>query len=386
MRPGKRFGLSAMEKSDIWSRWKAGQSLHEIGRAFDKPHSSIRCLLLPRGGIPPLARRRSRRALTLSEREDISRGMASGSSIREIARHLDRAVSTVSREVTRHGGGPAYRAHAADEQAWNSALRPKRCLLAVNRKLRDIVASKLVLDWSPEQTSGWLKTQYSDDRSMRVSHETIYRSLFIQARGVLKKELMDRLRSKRRMRRSRHASPSGQSRGQIVDAISIRERPAEAEDRAIPGHWEGDLLSGAKNSYIATLVERHSRFAMLIKVPNKETAAVVAALSQHVRKLPATLKRSLTWDRGLEMAKHQDFTVATDVQVYFCDPQCPWQRGTNENTNLLLRQYFPRGTDLSGYSQAQLDQVALRLNQRPRKTLGFQTPASKLHASVASTV
>jgi len=386
MRPGKRFGLSAIEKRDIWSRWKAGQSLHEIGRAFDKPHSSIRCLLLPRGGIPPLARRRSRRALTLSEREDISRGMASGSSIREIARHLDRAVSTVSREVTRHGGRPAYRAHAADEQAWNSALRPKRCLLAVNRKLRDIVANKLVLDWSPEQISGWLKTQYSDDRSMRVSHETIYRSLFIQARGVLKKELMDRLRSKRRMRRSRHASPSGQSRGQIVDAISIRERPAEAEDRAIPGHWEGDLLSGAKNSYIATLVERHSRFAMLIKVPSKETAAVVAALSQHVRKLPATLKRSLTWDRGLEMAKHQDFTVATDVQVYFCDPQSPWQRGTNENTNLLLRQYFPRGTDLSGYSQKQLDQVALRLNQRPRKTLGFQTPASKLHASVASTV
>jgi transposase, IS30 family len=386
MRPGKRFGLSAIEKGDLWSRWKAGQSLHEIGRAFDKPHSSIRCLLLPRGGIPPLARRRSRLALTLSEREDISRGIASGSSFREIARHLDRVVSTVSREVTRHGGRPAYRAPAADEQAWSSALRPKKCLLTVNRKLRDIVASKLVLDWSPEQISGWLKTQYSADGSMRVSHETIYRSLFIQARGVLKKELMDHLRSKRRMRRSRHASPSGQSRGQIVDAISIRERPAEVEDRAIPGHWEGDLLSGAKNSYIATLVERHSRFAMLIKVPSKETEAVVAALSQHVRKLPATLRRSLTWDRGLEMAKHKDFTVATDVQVYFCDPQSPWQRGTNENTNLLLRQYFPRGTDLSGYSQAQLDQVSLRLNQRPRKTLGFQTPASKLHASVASTV
>jgi IS30 family transposase len=256
----------------------------------------------------------------------------------------------------------------------------------VNRKLRDIVASRLVLDWSPEQISGWLKTQYPDDESMRVSHETIYRSLFIQARGVLKKELMGRLRSKRRMRRSRHARVSGQSRGQIVDAISIRERPAEVEDRAIPGHWEGDLLSGAKNSYMATLVERHSRFAMLIKVSSKDTAVVVAALSRHVRKLPATLRRSLTWDRGLEMAKHKDFTVATDVQVYFCDPQSPWQRGTNENTNLLLRQYFPRGTDLSGYSQAQLDQVALRLNQRPRKTLGFQTPASRLQESVASTV
>jgi IS30 family transposase len=385
MKPGKRFGLSAPEKRDIWSRWKAGQSLHEIGRAFDKPHSSIRCLLLPRGGIPPAARRRSRLALTLGERENISRGIASGSPLREIAQGLDRAASTVSREISRHGG-PAYRAHVADGQAWDSALRPKKCLLAVNRKLRNIVASKLILDWSPEQISGWLKTPYPNDESLRVSHETIYRSLFIQARGVLKKELMDHLRSKRRMRRSRHSHIFRDSRGQIVDAISIRERPAEVEDRAIPGHWEGDLLSGAKNSYIATLVERHSRFAMLIKVPSKETEAVVAALSRHVRKLPATLRRSLTWDRGLEMAKHKDFTVATDAQVYFCDPQSPWQRGSNENTNLLLRQYFPRGTDLSGYSQAQLNQVALRLNQRPRKTLGFQTPASKLQASVASTL
>lgn len=381
-----RFGLSAVEKRDVWRRWKAGQTLHEIGRVFDKPHSCIRAVLLPGGGIPPVARRRSRLALTLAEREDISRGIASGSSIREIARGRGRAASTVSREVARHGGRLAYRAHDADQHAWNAALRPKSCLLATNRKLRNIVASKLILDWSPEQISGWLKAHYPDDESMRVSHETIYRSLFIQARGVLKKELLDHLRSKRRMRRSRHASEHGQSRGQIVDAVSIRERPAEAEDRAIPGHWEGDLLVGGKNSYVATLVERHSRFLMLVKVPGKETEAVVAALSQHVRKLPATLRRSLTWDRGLEMAKHKDFTVATDVQVYFCDPQSPWQRGSNENTNLLLRQYFPKGTDLSVYSQAQLDQVSLRLNQRPRKTLGFQTPASKLHASVASTV
>src|ERR1700734_812969 len=386
MRPEVRFGLSANEKREIWSRWKAGESLHEIGRAFDKPHSSIRCVLLPRGGIPPAARRRSRLTLSLAEREDISRGIASGSSLREIAQGLDRAASTVSREISRHGGRPIYRAHEAAEHAWDSALRPKPCLLAVNRKSQDIVPSKLILDWSPEQISGWLKIQYRDDESMRVSHETIYRSLFIQARGVLKKELMDHLRSKQRMRRSRHATPSGQSRGQIVDAISIRQRPAEVEDRAVPGHWEGDLLSGGKNSYIATLVERHSRFTMLIKVPSKQTEAVVAALSRQVRKLPVTLKRSLTWDRGLEMAKHKDFTVATDVQVYFCDPQSPWQRGTNENTNLLLRQYFSRGTDLSGYSQAQLDQVSLRLNQRPRKTLGFETPASRLHASVASTV
>jgi IS30 family transposase len=382
----KRSRLSAAQKTEIWKRWKAGQSLHEIGRAFDKPHTTIHQFLLPSGGIRPAARRRARLALTLAEREDISRGIASGSSIREIARRMERAASTVSREVRRHGGRPAYRAHDADCQAWVLALRPKRCLLAMNRKLRDTVASKLILEWSPEQISGWLKTEYPNDERMRVSHETIYRSLFIQARGVLKQELLGHLRSKRRIRRSQHSRIYKDSRGRIADAISIRERPAEVEDRAVPGHWEGDLLSGGKNSYIATLVERHSRFLMLIKVPSKETAVVVAALSKHVRKLPATLRRSLTWDRGLEMAKHKEFTVATDVQVYFCDPQSPWQRGTNENTNLLLRQYFPRGTDLSVHSQAHLDQIALRLNQRPRKTLGFQTPASKLQASVASTV
>src|SRR5580700_639517 len=386
MTQGKRSRLSPTQETDVWKRWKAGETLHEIGRAFDKPHTSIRCLLLPRGGIAPAVRRRSRLALTRSEREDISRGIASSASIREIARHLNRAASTVGREVTRHGGRPTYRAHEADDQAWESALRPKKCLLALHRRLREVVASKLILEWSPEQISGWLKTEYPKDKRMRVSHETIYRSLFIQARGVLKKELMDHLRTKRRMRRLQHSRIFKDSRGQIPDAISIRERPAEVADRAVPGHWEGDLLSGSRNSHMVTLVERHSRFAMLIKVPSKDTAVVVTALSRHIRKLPATLRRSLTWDRGLEMARHQDFTVATDVQVYFCDPQSPWQRGTNENTNLLLRQYFPRGTNLSVYSQAQLDRVALRLNQRPRQTLGFQTPASKLHASVASTV
>jgi len=287
--------------------------------------------------------------------------------------------------VVRNGGRPLYRANEADWQAWKSALRPKTCLLALHRKLRTIVASKLILDWSPEQISGWLKMRYPNNQSMRVSHETIYRSLFIQARGVLKKELVQHLRSKRRIRRSRHARAGGQSHGQIVDAISIRERPAEIEDRAIPGHWEGDLLSGTRNSHIATLVERHSRFTILVKVPSKDTATVVAALSRHVPKLPASLRRSLTWDRGLEMAKHKSFTVATKVNVYFCAPQSPWQRGTNENTNGLLRQYFPKKTDLSVYSQSELDKVALRLNQRPRKTLGFDTPASKLQASVAST-
>jgi transposase, IS30 family len=359
--------------------------LHEIGRALGKDHGSIQFLLSQHGGIAPAVRRRSQRTLTLAEREDISRGIASGSSIRDIARGLQRAASTVSREVARHGGRPVYRASEADHQAWKLALRPKVCLLAIDEKLRTIVASKLVLDWSPEQISGWLKRRYPSNESMRVSHETIYRSLFIQARGVLKKELMQHLRSKRQIRRSVHAKAAGQSRGQIVDAISISERPAEVEDRAIPGHWEGDLLSGTGNSHIATLVERHSRFTLLVKVPSKDTTTVVDALTRQVRKLPASLRRSLTWDRGLEMARHKSFTVATKVNVYFCDPQSPWQRGTNENTNGLLRQYFPRKSDLSGYSQADLDKVALRLNQRPRKTLGFETPASKLQANVAST-
>ena len=385
MAQARRWKLSASQRIEMWGRWKAGQSLHEIGRAVGKSHVVIQFLLARHGGIAPPTRRRARLTLTLAEREDISRGIASGSSVREIAKSLDRAVSTVSREVARHGGRPLYRANEADHQAWESALRPKRCLLAVHRKLRRIVASKLILKWSPEQISGWLKNQFPQDGTMRVSHETIYRSLFIQARGALKKELIGHLRTKRRIRRSRHARDRGHHCGQIIDAISIRERPAEIEDRAVPGHWEGDLLGGTNNSHIATLVERHSRFAMLIKVPSKDTTAVVAALTRHVRKLPATLRRSLTWDRGLEMAEHKTFTVATDVKVYFCDPQSPWQRGSNENTNGLLRQYFPKRTDLSGYTQAQLDRVALRLNQRPRKTLGFETPASRLQASVAST-
>jgi IS30 family transposase len=311
--------------------------------------------------------------------------MASGSSIRAIAKALERAVSTVSREVARHGGRPLYRASEADQRAWESALRPKVCLLAIHGKLQKIVASKLISDWSPEQISGWLKRRYPEDETLRVSHETIYRSLFIQARGVLKKELLQHLRSKRRIRRSRQSRARGHRSGQIVDAISIRERPAEIEDRAIPGHWEGDLIGGTQNSHIATLVERHSRFTALVKVRSKDTATVVAALSRHVRKLPAALRRSLTWDRGLEMAKHKSFTVATHVKVYFCDPQSPWQRGSNENTNGLLRQYFPKRTDLSLFSQPDLDRVAQRLNQRPRKTLGFETPASRLRASVATT-
>ena len=352
----RRWKLSSAQRADMWSRWKAGQSLNAIGRALGKDKQVIHFLLARHGGIAPPVRRRSRRALTLAEREDISRGIASGCSMRVIAQRLSRACSTVSREVARHGGRAQYRANEADSPGLAVGLAAQVCRLATPRaSSRTIVASKLMQDWSPEQISGWLKQSYPDDESLRVSHETIYRTLFLQARGALKQELVRHLRSQRRIRRSRHASVHGHSQGKIVDAISIRERPAEVEDRAIPGHWEGDLLRGARNSHVATLVERHSRFCMLVKVPGKDTATVVAALSQHVRQLPATLRRSLTWDRGLEMAQHKSFTMATDVQVYFCDPQSPWQRGSNENTNGLLRQYLPKKADLSSYSQSELD-------------------------------
>ncbi|ADG19629.1 Integrase catalytic region [Paraburkholderia atlantica] len=330
----------------------------------------------------PTVRKRSARVLTLAEREEISRGIYAGVSIREIAASLGRSPSTISREIARHRGLSRYRATSADARAWELAKRPKPCRLAVNDKLCRLVARKLQLKWAPQQIAGWLKLQYPDDETMQVSHETIYRSLFIQARGVLKAELMKHLRTRRMMRRSKKASAKGQPRGQIIDAVSIRERPAEAEDRAIPGHWEGDLLSGSNNTHIATLVERHSRFTILVKVKGKDTDSVVSALSKQVRKLPAELRKSVTWDRGMELAQHKEFTIATDVQVYFCDPQSPWQRGTNENTNGLLRQYFPKGTTLASYSQGDLNKIALQLNQRPRKTLGFMTPADKLNASI----
>src|SRR5262245_56382536 len=381
----KPRGLSAEQKAELWKRWKAGQSLQEIGRALGKDHVVVHLVLARCGGIALPARRRSRRALTLAEREDISRGIASGCSMRTIAQQVRRAPSTISREVARHGRRAQYRAGQADSQAWESARRPKPCLLATHRQLQAIVAGKLVQDWSPQQISGSLKMEYPNDESLRVSHETIYRSLFIQARGALKEELVRHLRSKRRIRRSKHASAHGHSQGRIVDAISIRERPAEVDDRAVPGHWEGDLLRGAGNSHVITLVERASRFCTLRKVASKDTATVVAALIEHVQQLPAALRRSLTWDRGLEMAQHKTFTMATDVKVYFCDPQSPWQRGSNENTNGLLRQYLPKKADLSSYSQSDLDEIALRLNQRPRQTLGFHTPADKLQAGVAST-
>jgi len=377
-----RIWFTPKQKAELWERWRSGQCVADIARSLRRRNKSgvLRILAL-NGGIAPRVRRRTARALSPEEREEISRGIAAGLSIRRIARGLGRSPSTVSREVSRNGGLSAYRASEADAHAWERALRPKACRLATHAQLRWRVAQKLALQWSPEQIAGWLKREYPADEHMQVSHETIYRSLFVQSRGVLRKGLMAQLRSARQMRQPKGGTAKI-GLGQIVNAVSIRERPAEAEDRAVPGHWEGDLLSGANNSHMVTLVERKSRFAMLIKVQGKDTAAVVGALSRHVRKLPRELRRSLTWDRGKEMADHKNFTVATNVQVYFCDPRSPWQRGSNENTNGLLRQYFPRGTDLSVYSQAYLNRIALRLNQRPRKTLAFQTPADKLRAAL----
>lgn len=370
--------LTVEGKAELWRRWQKGESLADICRALNKYEGSIHRVLVARGGIVPAARRRSRLSLELGERELISRGIAADRSIRQIAADIGRAPSTVSREIARHGGRARYRASEADTQAWESSRRPKPCRLASRPRLRWEVARKLKRNWSPEQISGWLKGTFPHDEDMHLSHETIYRSLFIQARGVLKKELIEHLREVRTMRRARSRGAYIENRGKIADAVSIRQRPAEVEDRAIPGHWEGDLLSGSNNTHIATLVERQTRFTMLVKVAGRDTRSVVSAIGRQVRRLPAALRRSLTWDRGKEMTDHKQFTIATDVDVYFCDPHSPWQRGTNENTNRLLRQYFPKGTDLSVHTQAHLTKVALELNQRPRKTLGFQAPADKL--------
>ena len=379
-----RIKYTAEQKAEMWDRWQRGESLKSIGRVFDRPSGSIFGLLAPSGGIRPAPRQRSRLALTLSEREEISRGIASDLSLRTIAAQLGRSPSTISRELMRNGGPEHYRANRADEAAWDRAHRLKPCKLAGNALLRHNVATKLKSQWSPEQIAGWLKKAYSGDENNQVSHETIYRSLFIQARGVLKKELLEHLRTRRAIRRSKQASLKGDGLGKITHAVSIRERPASAEDRAVPGHWEGDLIAGSHNSHIATLVERHTRYVMLMKVDDRKTETVVSALIKQAKKLPDELYKSLTWDRGKEMSDHQRFTMATDIDVYFCDPQSPWQRGSNENTNRLLRQYFPKGTDLSVHSQAKLNAVARRLNERPRKTLGFETPAERFNACVAS--
>ena len=373
-------------KAEIWDKYKRGDSLWSIARSIDRHSSCIYGILSRTGGIRPPERKRSSLALSLSEREEISRGIVSQLSIRTIAIQLGRSASTVSREINRNGGLRRYRASQAEQAAWDRAYRPKTYKLATNPKLIPIIEKKLRIHWSPEQIAGWLKMTYSHDESFQVSHETIYRSLFIQARGLLKKELQQFLRSKRTIRRSKHSSLKNDGLGQITNMVSIRERPASVEDRAVPGHWEGDLIVGSNNSYIATLVERHTRYVMLAKVKTKQSEVVINALIKQSKKLPAELYKSLTWDRGSEMADHQRFTLATDIQVYFCDPQSPWQRGSNENTNRLLRQYFPKGTDLSVHSQAKLNAVARQLNERPRKTLDFHTPAERFNECVASTV
>ena len=380
-----RIYYSAGQKNLMWDRWQKGESLNAIARLFDRSHSAIQGILARTGGIRLPEKRRSSLALTLAEREEISRGVVAGLSLRSIAASLGRAPSTVSREINRNGGRRHYRANKADQAAWDRAHRPKTCKLAQNRALARIVASKLQLEWSPRQIAGWLKRTYPDDENDQVSHETIYRTLFIQARGALKKELLQHLRRTRGMRRSRHHTQKMADHGRISDAVSIRERPAEAEDRAVPGHWEGDLLFGSHNSQIATLVERHTRYVMLARVEKKDTETVIDALIKQAHKLPRELYKSLTWDRGKEMADHKRFSLATDIKVYFCDPQSPWQRGSNENTNGLLRQYFPKGMDLSNVHQNRLNAVARRLNERPRETLHFETPAERFSQCVAST-
>ncbi|RYY14476.1 MAG: IS30 family transposase [Alphaproteobacteria bacterium] len=384
MKQRKRIYYSAAQRAEIWDRWRRGESMSSIGRRFDRESSSVFSVLSPSGGIRPPERRRSTRALSLAEREEISRGLVAGHSLMAIAVQLGRAPSTISREVSRNGGRDHYRATRSDQAAWERALRPKSCKLACHPALRRTVSARLRRNWSPEQIAGWLKRSSTGQEQHRVSHETIYRSLYIQARGVLKKELLEHLRAKRTIRRSRHASLKGDGLGQIKDAVSISERPPCVEDRAVPGHWEGDLIAGARGSHVVTLVERQSRYVILAKVANKQTATVVSALIGQARKLPGDLCRSLTWDRGKELADHRRFTLATDVEVYFCDPQSPWQRGTNENTNRLLRQYLPKGIDLSTFSQAQLSAIARQLNERPRKTLMYQTPAEKFAQAVAT--
>jgi IS30 family transposase len=384
MKQRPRIYYTESQKALMWERWQKGGSLQQIAQLFDRNHSSIQRILAETGGIRPAQRSRSRLALTLAEREEISRAVVAGHSMRWIATSLGRAPSSISREIERNGGQGCYRASQAEQAAWDRARRPKTCKLTENRTLAHIVANKLQVQWSPEQIAGWLQRTYPGDANYQVSHETIYRSLFIQARGALKKELLEHLRRTRVMRRSRHHTQKTSNHGRITDTVSISERPATVEDRAVPGHWEGDLLFGSKNSQIATLVERHTRYVMLVKVASKDTETVINALIKNARQLPQELYQSLTWDRGKEMADHKRFTLATDIKVYFCDPQNPWQRGTNENTNGLLRQYFPKGTDISAYSQAKLNAVARKLNERPRKTLNYETPAERYRQSVAS--
>lgn len=373
----KRTRLTYEQAQLVWAHWQKGACMADIVRALVVPRAKVESELRRAGGLPPRCRTRSPRALSSLDREMISRGLASGHTLRAIAKSLGRAPSTISREVERNGGAGAYRASEADERAWLRARRPKACVLASNAKLRRLVAQRLSKRWSPRQISRSLERDFPRDHNLRVSPETIYRTLYVQSRGALKKELVANLRRAQSMRRPASNRSQGR-RGQIQGAISISERPAEAADRAVPGHWEGDLIAGSRNTYIGTLVERSSRYTLLMKLKGKDSDTVIAALKRKILKLPSELQRSVTWDRGHEMAGHMNFTIDTGVQIYFCDPQSPWQRGSNENTNGLLRQYFPKKTDLSVHSQNKLNAIARELNQRPRETLGWASPAEVL--------
>lgn len=371
--------LTDEERARIAELIAAGASLRTIRREIPRSRHAvaraIKKLMRPPRHEPVRAALR----LSLAEREEISRGLAAGQSMRDIARALGRAPSTVSRDVAANGGSGRYRACEADRRAVRNLRRPKKAKLAACPRLRVVVEEKLALRWSPQQISGWLVRTFPDDAEMRVSHETIYMSLFVQTRGALNKELTRYLRTQRARRRP-HGSPfRGEGMGQIKDPVNIRERPPEAEDRSVPGHWEGDLLFGKGKTAIITLVERQSRFVMLIGLGGRHTAAMVAdALAANIVHLPRQLRRSITWDQGKEMAQHARFSIDSGVPVYFCDPRSPWQRGSNENTNGLLRQYLPRKTLMHTISQAQLDDIAAELNGRPRQTLGFMTPSEAL--------
>ena len=382
-----RVYYTEAQKALMWERWQQGASMKEIAQLFGRHHSTVQGIISRAGGVRPRQRTRSSRSLSLAEREEISRGIASGRSLRSIALRLSRAPSTISRELTRNGGLAGYRAHRAEQAAWDRACRPKTCKLAGNRTLARVVARQLRALralWAPQQIAGWLKWRYPNNENLQVSHETIYRTLFIQARGALKAELLAHLRRTRKMRYPRGHTLKGNKQGRIVDAVSISERPASVEDRAVPGHWEGDLIIGSNNSQIATLVERKTRYVMLVRVTSIDTQTVVNALIKQAHKLPRELYKSLTWDRGTEMKAHKRFTLDTDIKVFFCDPKSPWQRGSNENTNGLLRQYFPKGMDLSGIHQNKLNAVARQLNERPRKTLSYHSPAERFSECVAS--
>ena len=376
--------MTPAEIEEMWGRYRRGETAAMIARHFGRTPGGVAEQIRKAGGIQPHFPHRAARHLTLSEREEISRGLAAGLSFREIARAVVRAPSTISREVAAHGGRDGYRALPADREAIRQRRRPKVCKLAATPRLRQVVQDKLKQKWSPEQIAGWLARTHPDDPEMHVSHETIYRSLYVQSRGALNAELTRHLRTQRRVRRPAAAKPE-ERRGKLIGTVHISERPAEADDRAVPGHWEGDLLEGSGNTAIATLVERATRFTMLIELAGTRSEHVVAALQHHIVTLPEQLRRSVTWDQGKEMALHANFTVDTGVQIYFCDSKSPWQRGTNENTNGLLRQYFPKRTSLKPYRQADLDAVAAELNGRPRQTLDFMTPSEMFAQAVATT-